>query len=101
MAQTKSQNERLSTTRFKPQEPKNYDVYILNDDFTTFGFVVEVIMSVFMKTEAEAEEIASNTHIHQKAKIGTYPYDIAQSRINKATSLARQAGFPLRFTLSE
>lgn len=74
-------------------------VSVLNDDFTTFEFVVDVMMSVFNKSRHEAWEIAETTHIHQKATVGKYSLDIAKSKVAKATSMARNEGFPLKFDI--
>lgn len=82
-----------------PREPRKHSVIVLNDDFTTFEFVIMVMMTVFMKTHDEACEIAETTHIHQKATVGTYPLDIAKSKVAKATAMARAEGFPLRFEI--
>ena len=82
-----------------PKEPRKYTVIILNDDFTTFEFVIMVVMTVFGKTEAEACNIAETTHVHQKAIVGSYTLDIAKSKVAKATAMARAEGFPLRFEI--
>ena len=101
MAQEERQKESLVKTRTRAKEPKRFAVFILNDDFTTFDFVIHVMVSVFMKSHAQAEEIAETTHLNQKAKVGEYPYDIAISRVEKATAMARAEGFPLRFTVEQ
>ena len=101
MAQEERQKESLVKTRTRAKEPKRFVVFILNDDFTTFDFVIHVMVSVFMKSQAQAEEIAETTHLNQKAKVGEYPYDIAISRVEKATAMARAEGFPLRFTVEQ
>ncbi len=72
---------------------------ILNDDFTTFEFVISVVMTVFNKTYEEACTIAETTHVNQKATVGTYSLDIARSKVAKATAMAREEGFPLRFDI--
>ena len=72
---------------------------VLNDDFTTFEFVIMVMMTVFRKTQHQAEDIASTTHMHQKAKVGTYTLDIARSKVAKATEMARAENFPLSFEI--
>lgn len=86
-------------TRPSNREPRKHRVIILNDDFTTFEFVIMVMMTVFQKTLAEAEEIAETTHIHQKSSVGVYPLDIARSKVEKATEMARAEKFPLRFEI--
>lgn len=90
-----------TVTRPVPREPSKHAVLILNDDFTTFEFVIEVVMSVFMKSYDEACNIAETTHVHQKAKVGEYTLDIAKSKVAKATGMARAEGFPLRFDIEK
>ena len=99
MPHTELQKESRSNVRSAPKEPRKHTVFVLNDDFTTFEFVIEVMMEVFGKTLRQAEEIAETTHIHQKATVGQYPLDIARSKVAKATGLAREEGFPLRFEI--
>ncbi len=81
------------------REPKMFLVYVLNDDMTTFEFVVSVMMSVFRKTEEDAWGIADRTHNQGKSLVGRYSFDIAQTRVNKAVALARAQGFPLNFKI--
>ena len=99
MYQTERKKESRSTVRTAPKEPRRYNVIILNDDFTTFEFVIEIRMTVFGKTQQQAEEIAEETHIRQKAVVGRYPLDIARSKVAKATRMARSEGFPLKFEI--
>lgn len=99
MAQEDIQKQGRPVLRTAPKEPRKYNVLILNDDFTTFEFVIMVVMTVFGKTEAEACNIAETTHIHQKATVGSYTLDIARSKVAKATAMARAEGFPLRFEI--
>lgn len=99
MPQSELQKESLSNVRTAPKEPRKHSVSILNDDFTTFEFVIEVLMTVFGKTMQQAEEIAEQTHIRQKAFVGKYPLDIARSKVAKATRMARAEGYPLKFDI--
>lgn len=99
MPQQEIQKQRTPQTRTIPKEPRNHRVIILNDDFTTFEFVVDVMVSIFMKSHEEAWVIAEKTHIEKKATVGSYPPDIAKSKVAKATSLARAEGFPLSFEI--
>ena len=99
MAQEDIQKQGRPVLRTAPKEPRKYNVIMLNDDFTTFEFVIMVVMTVFGKTEAEACNIAETTHVHQKATVGSYTLDIAKSKVAKATAMARAEGFPLRFEI--
>ena len=80
------------------REPRRYKVTIYNDDFTTMEFVVKVLTQVFFKSAAEAETLMLKVHHSDKAVVGIYTYDIAVSKVKKATEMARQEGFPLRLT---
>jgi len=79
-------------------EPRRFKVIIHNDDFTTMDFVVMILKAVFFKTEEEAEHLMLTVHHSDKAVVGIYSYDVALSKVNKATSMAREQGFPLRLT---
>lgn len=81
------------------QEPRNYKVYIHNDDFTTMDFVVKVLKCVFFMNEGDAYHLMLKVHHSDKSKIGIYTYDVAMSKVRKATEMARKEGFPLRLTV--
>lgn len=99
MPQQEMQKQRQTTLKERTKEPRRYKVIVLNDDFTTFEFVIMVMQTVFLKTLQQAEDIAQTTHIHKKATIGTYTLDIAKSKVAKATALARAENFPLSFEI--
>jgi ATP-dependent Clp protease adaptor protein ClpS len=99
MPQQEMQKQRRTTLKERTQEPRRYKVIVLNDDFTTFEFVIMIMTTVFLKTLQQAEEIAESTHIHQKATVGTYSYDIARSKVAKATAMARAENYPLSFEI--
>lgn len=82
------------------REPKRYKVIIHNDDFTTMDFVVMILVIVFFKTTAEAEKMMLDVHQKGQAVVGIYSYDIACSKVDKATRMARDNGYPLRLTVS-
>lgn len=83
----------------KLKEPKRYLVFIHNDDFSTMDFVVEVLIEVFFKSEEEAETLMLKVHHEGKAVVGIYTYDIANSKVNKAHDMAKEANYPLRLTI--
>lgn len=101
MAQEERLKQSRSITRTAPKEPHRYKVIILNDDFTTFEFVVDIMVLVFMKSQQEAWTIAETTHLHKKATVGIYSLDIAKSKVAKATAMARAEGFPLKFDIEQ
>ncbi len=94
----KEQSSVRERQRTDLREPRRYKVTIYNDDFTTMEFVVKVLMQVFFKSQSEAEQLMMLVHRTQKAVVGVYSYDIAVSKVLKATRMARDEGFPLRLT---
>ena len=78
------------------REPRRYKVIIYNDDFTTMEFVVLVLTSVFFKSAEEAEALMLAVHKSGSAVVGIYSYDMAISKVRKATMMAREENFPLR-----
>ena len=49
--------------------------------------------------EDKANELMLQVHYSDKAVVGIYTYDLAVSKANKATDMARSEGFPLRLTV--
>ena len=95
----KEQSATRERQRVDLMEPRRYKVTIYNDDFTTMEFVVMILIQVFFKSQAEAETLMLQVHHSDKAVVGIYSYDVAVSKIRKATNMAREAGFPLRLTI--
>ena len=94
----KEQSSIRERQRTDLREPRRYKVTIYNDDFTTMEFVVKILRVVFFKSQADAEALMLQVHHSDKAVVGLYSYDIAVSKVNKATQMAREEGFPLRLT---
>src|SRR5512141_934764 len=85
----------------KKQEPTLYKVVLLNDDYTTMEFVVQVLEGVFQKSPAEAYRVMMAVHLGGKGVAGIYPWEVAETKVELVTSLAREAGFPLRAVTEE
>lgn len=77
-------------------EPPKYTVLMMNDHFTTMDFVIEMLMKYFSKDLAEASEIMMNIHKKGSGTCGSYPLDIAKTKIKQVHNSARKAGFPLK-----
>lgn len=93
------QGETRESTRIRIREPKQYKVIMHNDDFTTMDFVVDILRDIFHKDEMEAERLMLLVHEVGKAVVGSYPYDIAVSKVQTAAARAKAEGFPFRMTL--
>jgi ATP-dependent Clp protease adaptor protein ClpS len=85
-----------SETEQETEEPPMYKVMLLNDDYTTMEFVVEVLVYVFRKSPEEATRIMLNVHRNGVGVCGFYPYEVAETKVNAVETLARENGFPLK-----
>jgi len=81
--------------------PKKYKVYILNDDYTSMDFVVEILMGIFHKTHSEAEKIMLEVHKKDRGLCGVYIHEIAETKVMQVAKKARDSGFPLKATMEE
>ncbi len=93
----------VATKKSKPifKKPKNFEVILLNDDYTTMEFVVEVLKCFFNKDALAAETIMLKIHIEGEAVCGAYPYDIAQSKVSQVIEYSRKNEQPLMCVLRE
>jgi ATP-dependent Clp protease adaptor protein ClpS len=103
MAGQKDQTEGSVRERVTPkkQEPTIYKVVLLNDDYTTMEFVVQVLETVFEQSPAEAYRVMMNVHVNGKGLAGIYPWELAETKVATVIALAREAGFPLRAAIEE
>ena len=83
------------------EEPQMFKVLLHNDDYTSMDFVVEILMGVFHKTLAQAEQIMLQIHEKDKAICGVYSFEIAQTKAEQVKQRAKQNEFPLLATIEE
>ncbi len=88
-------------TREEVKTPSLYKVFLLNDDYTTMDFVVQVLESVFRKSPPEATQIMLHVHKRGAGLCGVYTRDIAETKVAEVHELARGAGFPLKCTMEK
>ena len=81
---------------FMVREPDLYKVVMLNDNYTTMEFVVEILIEIFGKTEADARRIMLAVHKQGRGVAGVYVYDIAISKVEQVERKAKEKGFPLK-----
>ncbi len=81
------------------EEPRLYHVIIHNDNYTTMEFVVSVLETVFHLPTPKAEKLMQDVHKKGKAIVGTYTFEIAETKANEAMVMARDEGHPLRCTV--
>jgi ATP-dependent Clp protease adaptor protein ClpS len=64
-------------------------------------FVVHVLEAVFQKAPAEAYRVMMQVHLNGRGIAGLYPWEVAETKVETVTSMARDAGYPLRAALEE
>ena len=89
------------TSKKKIKIPKRFNVILLNDDYTTMEFVVEVLRRFFNKEFLAAETIMLKIHIDGEAVCGTYSYDVAQTKVTQVIDYSRKNEQPLMCVLRE
>jgi ATP-dependent Clp protease adaptor protein ClpS len=99
---TKQENiSLLEAEQSKAKPPQLYKVVLLNDDYTTMEFVIEVLETIFGMNRERATQIMLKVHQEGSAICGVYPKDIAESKVAQVTMLARQREHPLRCVTEE
>jgi len=91
----------LTETQKQVKKPPLYKVLLHNDDYTTMEFVVDILQSVFHKSESDAVRIMLAVHQQGVGVAGVYTYEIAETKVDTVTQRARANEFPLLCTLEE
>jgi len=81
--------------------PKKYKVYLLNDDYTSMDFVVDILISIFHKSYEQAESVMLDIHKKDRGLCGLYTYEIAETKVMQVLKRAKESGFPLKATMEE
>lgn len=87
--------------KVQKKDPTLYKVVLLNDDYTTMVFVMHILETVFQKSPAEAYRIMMHVHLNGSGIAGVYPWEVAETKVETLTSMARHAEFPLRAAIEE
>lgn len=93
--------EKKSKQKSKIEEPPRFKVVLLNDDYTTMDFVIEVLMNYFSHTVQEAVAVMMLIHEKGKGVCGIYTHEIAETKVAQVTQEAKKRDFPLRAILEE
>jgi ATP-dependent Clp protease adaptor protein ClpS len=91
----------LKNVNQKLKIPNRFDVILLNDDYTSMEFVVEVLRRFFHKEFQAAEAIMLKIHIDGEAVCGSYSYDVAQTKVKQVIGYSRENDQPLMAVLRE
>ena len=101
MNHNQNQNESQSDVQEEIEvlEPSLYSVFLLNDDFTTQDFVIQVLVQFFYKSESEASTIMLKVHSSGRGLCGTYTKDVAETKVYLVHQAAKENHFPLKCSM--
>ncbi len=85
----------------RAQEPPMYRVLLHNDDYTTMAFVVEILVVIFNRSVEAATRIMLDVHRNGIGICGTYPYEIAETKVESVEVLAKMSDFPLKCSMEK
>ena len=88
-------------TKKKLKIPNRFQVILLNDEYTTMEFVVEVLMRFFSKSNEQANALMFKIHIEGEAVCGVYNFDVAQTKVTQVIEFSRKNDMPLMCIIRE
>ena len=87
--------------RPKTVRARRFNVILFNDDYTTMDFVISVLETVFRRSPSEAVQIMLKVHKEGRGIAGSYPKEVAETKVSSVHAAARSAGYPLRAGMEE
>jgi ATP-dependent Clp protease adaptor protein ClpS len=97
----KTTGDVLEKTKTVLKPPEQWNVLLLNDDYTPMDFVVNVLESIFNRNPSEAYRIMMQVHTQGSGLAGAYTHDIAETKIATVLAVAQEAGYPLQATMEQ
>ena len=91
----------LKPSPAKVKPPPMYQVVMYNDDFTPMEFVVEVLQTFFSLPREQATQVMLKVHTEGKGVCGTYPRDVASTKVEQVVQYSRQHQHPLQCAMEE
>lgn len=85
----------------KLKQPSQYVVILHNDPITLRDFVVLSLKKFFNKGDHEAIRIMQEAHGKGVGAVGSYSYQIAETRVTRANEFAASEGYPLFYSIEE
>lgn len=81
------------------REPPMYRLVYLDDDSTSYEFVVHTIIHYVGHNEVTAHDIATQIHMRGEAIAAVFPFEIAEQVASDIVKLARTNNYPLKLRI--
>jgi len=91
----------LEAKKAKLKPPPLFKVMLLNDDYTPMEFVVIVLQKFFSMTREKATQVMLKVHREGMGICGTYPKDVATTKVEQVVGYARRNQHPLQCVMEE
>jgi len=83
------------------EEPTKYKVVLLNDDKTPMEWVISLLTEIFKHNTDTAQDLTLAIHNKGSGVAGVYSYEVAETKMQEATTLSRNQGFPLKILIEK
>ena len=83
----------------KLKRPPMYKVLLLNDDFTPMDFVVHILEKFFSMDRYKATQVMLAVHTEGQGVCGTYPREVAETKVSQVNDYSRKHQHPLLSTM--
>jgi len=85
----------------KLKRPKQYKVFVNNDDYTPMEFVVQVLMMFFTMDNEKATRVMMSVHTKGKGICGVFSHEIAETKVDQVNEFSRLNQHPLMCSMEE
>lgn len=85
----------LAPARPRLQPPSQWQVFLLNDDYTPMDFVVEVLQRFFLMDSERATQVMLHVHTRGRGLCGVYTREVAETKVALVNDHARDNHHPL------
>ena len=96
MATRQREDTVLEAKKAKVKPPPMFKVLLLNDDYTPMDFVVMVLQKIFALSREKATQVMLKVHREGMGICGTFPKDVATTKVEQVVGYARRNQHPLQ-----
>jgi len=89
----------VETDKPEVAPPPQYQVMLLNDDYTPMDFVVTVLQDFFAMDLDKATQVMLHVHTRGRGICGVYTREVAETKVAQVNEFARMNQHPLLCTM--